>query len=155
MTVFRVHTLRSRLLGRFDITTINSVDVRRGHGKLWYNSLRPVRCDNNWKFSNSLQNSCFSTRCKNMIKWTPQMPTLVQAMAWCRQAPSHYLSQYRSRFISSYGDTRPDWVDNVKTKPPNSIEMVPAGGWTGATIPVMRPSSLRTKLFAGEHRPLD
>ena len=37
-------------------------------------------------------------------------PTLVQVMAWCRQAASHYLSQCSPRSLSSYGVTRPQCV---------------------------------------------
>ena len=36
--------------------------------------------------------------------------TLVQVMAWCRQATSHYLGQCWPRSISPYGVTRPQWV---------------------------------------------
>ena len=36
--------------------------------------------------------------------------TLVQVMAWCRQATSHYLSQCWPRSMSPYGVTRPQWV---------------------------------------------
>ena len=38
-------------------------------------------------------------------KWT-----LVQVMAWCHQATSHYLSQCWPRFMSPYGVTRPKRV---------------------------------------------
>ena len=37
-------------------------------------------------------------------------PTLVQVMAWCCQATSHYLSQWWPRYLSPYGVTRPQWV---------------------------------------------
>ena len=37
--------------------------------------------------------------------------TLVQVMAWCRQATSHYLSQCSHRAMSLYGITKPQWVD--------------------------------------------
>ena len=40
--------------------------------------------------------------------------TLVQVMAWCRQATSHYLSQCWPRFLLTYGVTRPQWVLNNK-----------------------------------------
>ena len=45
----------------------------------------------------------------------PQNPfddksTLVQVMAWCHQATSHYLSQCWPRSMSQYGVTRPHWV---------------------------------------------
>ena len=38
------------------------------------------------------------------------MSTLVQVMAWCRQATSHYPSQCWPRSLSPYGVTRPEWV---------------------------------------------
>ena len=38
--------------------------------------------------------------------------TLVQVMAWCRQATSHYLSQCWPRSISPNGVTRPQWVNS-------------------------------------------
>ena len=37
--------------------------------------------------------------------------TLVQIMAWCRQATSHCRSQCWPRFLSPYGVTRPQWVN--------------------------------------------
>ena len=37
--------------------------------------------------------------------------TLVQVMAWCREATSHYRSQCWPRSLSSYGVTRPHWVN--------------------------------------------
>ena len=49
------------------------------------------------------------------LRWVPQNPnddysTLVQAMAWCREATSHYLNQCWPKSLSSYGVTRPQWV---------------------------------------------
>ena len=40
--------------------------------------------------------------------------TLVQVMAWCRQATNHYLSQCWSWFLSPYGVTRPEWVNHIQ-----------------------------------------
>ena len=37
--------------------------------------------------------------------------TLVQVMAWCHQATSHYLSQCWPKFMLPYGVTRPQWVN--------------------------------------------
>ena len=53
--------------------------------------------------------------CEIVLTWTPQdltddKSTLVQVMAWCRQATSHYLSQYWPCSLSPYGITRPEWV---------------------------------------------
>ena len=41
---------------------------------------------------------------------TDDKSTLVQVMAWCRQATSHYLSQCWPRSVSPNGVTRPQWV---------------------------------------------
>ena len=43
---------------------------------------------------------------------TDDKSTLVQVMAWCRQATSHYLSQCWPRFMSPYGVTRSQWVNS-------------------------------------------
>ena len=44
------------------------------------------------------------------LDFTDDQSTLVQVMAWCRQATGHYLSQCWPRFLSPYGVTRPQWV---------------------------------------------
>ena len=44
------------------------------------------------------------------LDFTDDQSTLVQVMAWCRQATSHYLSQCWPRYLSPYGVTRPEWV---------------------------------------------
>ena len=44
------------------------------------------------------------------LDFTDDQSTLVQVMAWCRQAASHYLSQCWPRSLSPYGVTRPQWV---------------------------------------------
>ena len=38
--------------------------------------------------------------------------TLVQVMAWCRQATSHYLTQCWPRYLLPYGVNRPQWVNS-------------------------------------------
>ena len=53
--------------------------------------------------------------CELDLRWmslnlTDDKSTLVQVMAWCRQATSHYLSQCWTRTLSPYGVTRPQWV---------------------------------------------
>ena len=40
---------------------------------------------------------------------TDDESALVQVMAWCRQATSHYLSQCWPSSMSPYDDTRPQW----------------------------------------------
>ena len=56
--------------------------------------------------------------------------TLVQVMAWCRQATSHYLSQWWPRSLSLYGITRTQWV---KKKTKETVEATSAATtvWTG------------------------
>ena len=51
----------------------------------------------------------------NALWWMPQdltddKSTLVQVMAWCRQATSHYLSQCWLSSMLPYGVARPQWV---------------------------------------------
>ena len=50
------------------------------------------------------------------LRWTSQnlnddKSTLVQVMAWCHQATSHYLNQCWLRSLPPYGVTRPQWVN--------------------------------------------
>ena len=42
---------------------------------------------------------------------TDDKPTLVQVMAWCRQATSHYLNQCWLRSMSPCSSTMPQWVN--------------------------------------------
>ena len=69
----------------------------------------------------------------NALWWMPQdltddKSTLVQGMAWCRQATSHYLSQCWSRPMSPNGVTRPQWVNlTVRIFIRISLKFVPKG----------------------------
>ena len=56
-----------------------------------------------------------SISCEMVRRWmsmdlTGDESTLVQVMAWCRQATSHYLNQCWLSYMTSYGVTRPQWV---------------------------------------------
>ena len=56
-----------------------------------------------------------------LLRWmlldlTDDKSTLVQVMAWCHQATSHYLSQCWLRSLSPYGVTRPKWVNMCKKR---------------------------------------
>ena len=88
------------------------------HKHYWISSLAPGG------FENIFQNVFFklkswidtlSNSCETALRSMPQNPsddksTLVQVMAWCRQAASHYLTQCCPRSLSPYGVTRPQWV---------------------------------------------
>ena len=45
---------------------------------------------------------------------TDDKSTLVQVMAWCRQATSHHLNQWWPRSLSPYGVARIQWVKYVR-----------------------------------------
>ena len=82
------------------------------------NSLTPGRFQRNIRkaiFQPILVIDGWSISCKIVLKWMPMdltygKSTLVQVMAWCCQAPSHYLSQCWPRSLSPYGVIRPQWV---------------------------------------------
>ena len=59
-----------------------------------------------------------STSCEIASRWMLQnisddKTTLVQVMAWCRQATSYYLNQFWPRSMSPYGVIRPQWVNVI------------------------------------------
>ena len=47
------------------------------------------------------------------LDFTDDQSTLVQVMAWCHQATSHYLNQCWPRSPKPYGVTRPQWVNSL------------------------------------------
>ena len=59
--------------------------------------------------------------CELALRWmsldlSDDKSTLVQVMAWCHQATSHYLSQCWPRPLSPYGMTRPRWLNSSPLK---------------------------------------
>ena len=89
-----------------------------------FNSLTPERfgCD----FIDSIPNLILSISSlrslhDNALRWMPQnltdhKSTLVQVIAWCRQATSRYLNQWWLGLLSSYGVVRPQWVNSSKPR---------------------------------------
>ena len=81
------------------------------------NSLAPGRsgCDSeNGIFSPVLLIGIIKSSYDNVLRWMPQdltddKFTLVQVMAWCRQATSHSLNQCWPRSPTPYGVSRPQW----------------------------------------------
>ena len=79
------------------------------------NSLAPGRPGCHFKtafFNLALLIDIFTSSNDNPLRWMPwdlidDKSTLVQVMAWCRQATSHYLSQCWHSSMSPYGVTRP------------------------------------------------
>ena len=86
------------------------------------NSLAPGKFE--WNFRHVIfkqilviDDWCFS--CEIALTWKPQdlaydKSTLVQVMAWCHQATSHYLSQCWPSSLSPYVITRPQWVHSLR-----------------------------------------
>ena len=82
------------------------------------NSLSPGRSECDSKdviFDLVLLIGIFRSSHFNALWWMPHdltddLSTLVQVMAWCRQATSHYLSQCWLSSLSPYGIARPQWV---------------------------------------------
>ena len=90
-----------------------------------FNSLAPGRfgCDSKSVIFNLVWLiDIFRSSHDNALWWMPQdltddNSTLVQVMAWCRQATSHYLSQCWLSPLSPYGVARPQWVKGFFCNP--------------------------------------
>ena len=86
--------------------------------KFVLNSLAPGRPGCHFEtaiFNLVLLIGIFTSSNDNALIWIPwdfmdDESTLVQVMAWCRQATSHHLSQCWSSSMSPYAVTRPQWV---------------------------------------------
>ena len=83
------------------------------------NSLAPGRSWHDFKkviFNLVSLIGIFKSSYDNILRWMPQgltddNSTLVQVMAWCQQATSHYLNQCWPRSPAPYGVPRPQWVN--------------------------------------------
>ena len=105
---------------------------------IWINSLAPQRFILKFwicSFNIILVIDSWFVSWKITLRWMPQnltyeKSTLVQVMAWCRQATSHYLSQCWPRSISPYGVTKPQWAVLRKMQNPGSHNGPPmVDGW--------------------------
>ena len=91
--------------------------------------------------------------CETALIWvsldhTYEKSTLVQVMAWCRQATSQYLSQCWPRFLSPYGVTRPQWVKDgpmvkVTKAPFSDLSVKDITDFWKSTNQFFYPSALR------------
>ena len=90
----------------------------------WYlNSLAPRRFERNFRkviFKLILVIDVWGISCEIVLTWMPQDLTddkssLVQVMAWCCQATSHYLNQCWPSSLSPYSIIRPQWIKLVQT----------------------------------------
>ena len=90
-------------------------------GNFILNSLAPGRFGRDFKnliFNLVLLIGILRSLYDNALRSVPQnitgKSTLVQVMAWGRQATSHYLSQCWPRSMLPYGVIRPQWVKNKR-----------------------------------------
>ena len=96
------------------ITWCDDAPVHRGYwawmapGRFQFNSREVI-------FKLTVVNGGWGISYEIALRWMPldltdDESTLVQVMAWCRQATSHYLNQCWPRSPSPYGVTRAQWV---------------------------------------------
>ena len=84
------------------------------------NSLAPGRFGGDFKiliFNLVLLIGILRSLYDNALRWMPRnitddKSTLVQVMAWCRQATSHYLGQFWPKSMSPHGVIRPQRVNS-------------------------------------------
>ena len=93
---------------------------KRGPRRQWVNSIAPEGCKKNLQiFQTPLRIDVLGTSCEVGLRRVPQNPTddkstLVQVMACCLMAPSHYLSQCWPIYVA-HCLTRPQWVNQRDT----------------------------------------
>ena len=115
----------------------------------WVNSLGPGRFQFNFRlvtFKLILVNGGWDISYEIALKWMPldltdDKSTLVQVMAWCHQATSHYLSQCWHRSMSPNGVTRPQWVNGCLDIAPcpfiNIFYVVACSGFVALSLSVV------------------
>ena len=118
-----IYTIWFRLHPVFNITIQEYLNdggvVRVDHHWLTYCPLAGVVVILEVQFSNSLYKivamalivTLLSSDCHRRQNHTNKKSILVQVMAWCRQATSHYLGQCWPSSLSPHGVTRPQWVN--------------------------------------------
>ena len=86
------------------LTFINSLAPGKFEWNFRYVIFKWILVSNGWGISFEIVLIWMS------LDFTDDQSTLVQVMAWCRQAISHYLNQCWPRSPTPYGVTRPQWV---------------------------------------------
>ena len=115
-------SLKSKETGRLGSLWSDTFWHRLGLHKTHFNSSAPGRSECHSKdviFNIVLLIGIFRSSHDNALSWMSQDRTddksiLVQVMAWCHQATSHYLSQCWPRSLSPYDITRPQWLNSLR-----------------------------------------
>ena len=100
-TFFRV---ASHVQGQSCEVLINSLAPGRFQFNFRGVIFKPILLNGGWGISYEIALRCMP------LDPTDDQSTLVQVMAWCRQATSHCLGQCWPRSMSPNGITRPKWV---------------------------------------------
>ena len=115
------HSHRTCQAHHYQVGDVKIIDSRPILQKVYeLNSLSAGRCISNFEniiSDHTLQINFMSISCEIALRWIPAnltngKSTLVQVIAWCRQATSHYLSQCWPRSLLPYGVIRPQWVNS-------------------------------------------
>ena len=104
---------------------------RCGDSSFQVSSFVPGRYGNDFKgaiFKLFIHNTGLAAWCTDALTWIPKnllddKSTLVQVMAWCHQVTSQYLYQCRPRSISPYGMIMAKWVNEIKFKSNQNLEI--------------------------------
>ena len=91
-------------------SNFNSLAPRKFEWNFTYVSFKCILVSNGWGIS------CEIALIWMSLDFTDDQSTLVQVMAWCRQATSHYLSQCWPRSLSPYGVSRQEWLKHWKAR---------------------------------------
>ena len=110
----------SKLIGVWESYFLNKMGVTL-ESVLPLNSLAPGRFEQNFRyviFKLISVTDGWGISCEIVFRWMPldltnDKSALVQVMAWCRQATSHYWSQCWPRFMLPCGASRPQWVNSL------------------------------------------
>ena len=94
---------------------ISGICMSLGWFHMHLNLVSPGRCSYDFECAivkHNLGVDSLSIHANIILEWMPEdlvegKSTLVQVMAWCHQAASHYLNQCRSRSLMPYVITRP------------------------------------------------
>ena len=89
----------------FSTTKINSLATGKFEWNFRHVIFKQILVIDSWRIC------CEIAVIRMSLDFTDDQSTLVQVMAWCRQAPSHYLSHCWPRSLSPYGIARPQWVN--------------------------------------------
>ena len=120
---------------------------------LYINSVAPGRCGCNVElaiFKIVSEVNILSIFCENALRWMPQdliddQLTGFQVMAWCHQAPSHYLIKCWYSAMSQYDFTKPQCINTTCLTTHMNANKIMNNVWFSKTI--LRENNSPNHLF--------